>query len=272
MTNCVYELSLVVTNGLSSVPIQASGWAVGTNVINISAGIREWLVAIGAILVAFCAIFSDWVKSFFLVGVTERISSICPHFMLESSIGVDMLPTTEDFIGKVWVEVENCSRWKNASFVRLSVEKIYVRESMDDVKCYIKVYEMHPRNLTWSGLVPPKNVMAHISPRTSEYAYLLSIRRPDAAVENSRTEGDDPPEQSPSPIIFVECERQRYPISGDFQDIIVCTRLTGKTVKTEKVYLQVAWRGKTMRQLKEGKFLNCKTISEEDFDTLRKDA
>lgn len=274
MTNCVYEISLLITDGMTTSPMQVCGWAIGMNDVSIAGEIREWLMAIGAILVVAVAVFSEWIKSLFLVSVDVLISPRCPHFMIEGSSGADMVPVADDFTGKVWVEVANCSRWKNASFVRLSVERIYVRASIEETKCYDKVYEMHPRNLTWSGLASPKNAMAHISPLTSEYARLLSIQLPDATIGNIVEEGDDPPAQVPAPILYVECEHQRYPIAGNFQDIIVCARLTGKAVKTDMVYLQVVWQGKTMKQLKEGadKFLKCKRLSEKKFASLRKDA
>lgn len=267
MTNIIAEANSHIPNLVSSSnsicesTINGAGESIGVFV-------REWLAAIGGFLVVIVAILSEKIKSWFKARVELEISNHAPHFMVEGT--AYSVLNTNDVIGKIWIEVNNKSTWRDAIFIRLAVEAIYVRVNSNEAKCFSKLHEMHPQYLGWSGLTKPKNTYLQISPKTSEYALVATIQLPQVGVANAILGSENPPELTASPIIVVACGRQLYQIQDDFQDIIVQIRLTANTVSTKTCYVQVTWKGRNIKQLVDGggKFLSCKMLDHSKFQEL----
>ena len=121
------------------------------------------------------------------------------------------------------------------------------------------------------GRENPRKFSVHISPLTPEYVHLVSIRKPETMTLNQSNKNlEDPPIQSNTPILIVECAQGSYPIKGDFQDMIVQLTVTATTLKTSVKYVKVAWSGRSMKNLKDcgEKFLECEVLTPEVFNEL----
>ena len=264
LCNVVLDASNIVTNSIDACVVQV--------VVNqaISDQICNWLVAIGTMLVAIIALFGDWLRSLCRGKADIKIGTSNPHYMLVSEDGDSVITNSENFVGKVWLEVYNPSRRTAIRYAKVSLEAIYVRNKAGDKKCYGKNYETHPRALLWSGISAKYNSI-HVAPLTPEYVHLVSIRKPETTTLNQLSKNpEDPPSQANMPIVIVECSQGHYPIKGDFQDVIIQLRVTATTLKTSVEYVKVAWSGRSMLNLKEcgEKFLECEVLSPEKFNEL----
>lgn len=258
------EASNSVTNCMDACTIQV--------VVNqsLSDQICNWLVAFGTMLVAMIALFGDWLKSLCRGKADVKISTSNPHYMLVSEDGDSVITNSENFVGKVWLEVYNPSRRIAIRYAKVSLVAIYIRNKAGDKKCYRKHYETHPRALLWSGVSAKYNSI-HVAPLTPEYVHLVSIRKPETTTLNqANTNSEDPPSQANMPIVIVECSQGRYPIKGVFQDVIVQLRVTATTLKTSVEYVKVAWSGRSISNLKNcgDQFLECEVLTPEKFSEL----
>ena len=263
MTNIFLIVSNAVTNSCHLYPLDSIPIRVEAGVIE---SVRNWIIAMGGILVVIVALLSEWIKSLFKAKIEINVSNKAPHFMCERADNCGSI--NNEIEGQLWLEVRNTSSCRDSKVTKVAVESIYVRESADEEHAFSKLHEMQPRYLEWSGLVSPKNIWLQISPNTSEYAHVVTIKAVKFPVANHNLmeeNSEDPNESVKMPILIVKSARQEYIIDGDFQDIIIKLRITGNTISTITTHLAVNWLGKNDKHIKENqnKFLKCEIITDQ---------
>lgn len=224
---------------------------------SISACVRGWMIAVGSILVVIVAVFQDWIRGLWKAKLVCDITNVSPHFVVEDCGGL---------IGRLWIEVRNESKRFDAEGARISVEEIHIRDKVGDTAAYGQEMKIHPRHLCWSAREDSKGTSLHIAAESREFAQIAEIVCLQTAMPNLHGQ-EDPPIQSSLPEFSIVSKSQRFRIEGDFQDVVVRLWVTGTTVKSQSVYLKIAWQGKNAKHLKESssKFLSCKELTEEEY-------
>ena len=240
------------------------------------AQVREWMMSISSILVVIVALFPDWIKSWFRTHMAIQISNKKPHLVLECADGSVPRVETDEFVGKLWLEIKNESRWIEGKFLKVAVESIYVKSKGGKEHCFSKRYESHPQCLCLAGKDSSKDSTIPIAPKTSEFAHVITIKKPEKGgmnkIRGANTE--DPPSLPEKPILIVETGRQKFMIDEDLQDVIVVVRVSGSSIKTDVVPVFISWRGSNLKHLRDEaeKYLECRRLSDSEFKDYKEES